>query len=135
HFHVADVLVDGASVGAVTSFTFSNVAGNHTLAAAFVIDPYVITAQAGANGSVSPTGATSVNYGASQAYTIMPAAHFHVADVLVGADARRAGTGFTFRNVTGNHTISATFVIDASTITASAGANGSVSPTGANSVN
>lgn len=36
-YHIADVLVDGSSVGAVTSYTFSNVAGNHTIAASFVI--------------------------------------------------------------------------------------------------
>ena len=31
HHHVADVLVDGVSVGAVSSYTFSNVDANHTI--------------------------------------------------------------------------------------------------------
>jgi hypothetical protein len=35
---VADVLVDGASVGAVTSYTFTNVTANHTIAASFAAD-------------------------------------------------------------------------------------------------
>ena len=35
-FSVADVLVDGVSVGAVTAYTFNNVQANHTLAASFV---------------------------------------------------------------------------------------------------
>ena len=34
-YHVADVLVDGASVGAVTTYTFTNVADNHTISASF----------------------------------------------------------------------------------------------------
>ena len=34
-YHVADVLVDGASVGAVTSYPFTNVTANHTIAASF----------------------------------------------------------------------------------------------------
>ena len=34
-YHVADVLVDGASVGAVTSYTFTNVTADHTIAATF----------------------------------------------------------------------------------------------------
>jgi hypothetical protein len=34
-YHVASVLVDGASVGAVTSYTFTNVVAGHTIAATF----------------------------------------------------------------------------------------------------
>jgi len=34
-YKVADVAVDGASVGAVTSYTFNNIAGNHTIKASF----------------------------------------------------------------------------------------------------
>jgi len=37
-YHIEDVLVDGASVGAVTSYTFTNVTANHTIAASFAID-------------------------------------------------------------------------------------------------
>ena len=69
---MADVLVDGVSVGAVTSYTFTNVTANHTIAASFAIDTYTITASAGANGTISPTGAVSVNYGANQTFTITP---------------------------------------------------------------
>ena len=80
---MADVLVDGASVGAVTSYTFTNVTANHTIAASFAIDTHTITATAGANGTISPTGAVTVNHGASQTFTITPATSYHVADVLV----------------------------------------------------
>ena len=38
-YHVADVLVDGISVGAVTSYTFGNVADNHTIAVSFAANP------------------------------------------------------------------------------------------------
>ena len=41
---MADVLVDGVSVGAVTSYTFTNVTANHTIAASFAINTYTITA-------------------------------------------------------------------------------------------
>jgi hypothetical protein len=37
-YHVADVLVDGVSVGAVGSYTFLNVTTGHTIAASFAID-------------------------------------------------------------------------------------------------
>ncbi|MEW6757664.1 MAG: hypothetical protein AB1347_05540, partial [Acidobacteriota bacterium] len=37
-FHVADVLVDGSSVGAAASYTFTNVQADHTIAASFAPD-------------------------------------------------------------------------------------------------
>jgi len=37
-YHVADVLVDGTSAGAVTTYTFSNVTANHTISASFAAD-------------------------------------------------------------------------------------------------
>src|SRR5439155_21556898 len=51
-YHVADVLVDGVSVGAVSSYTFNNVTANHTIAASFAVDVKTITASAGPQGSI-----------------------------------------------------------------------------------
>src|SRR5207249_10196325 len=70
NYHVADVLVDGVSIGAVTNHTFSSVSANHTIAASFTLNTFTITASAGGNGSIAPNGATVVNYGGSQAYKI-----------------------------------------------------------------
>jgi len=133
--HVADVLVDGHSVGAVTSYTFTNVTTNHTISATFAINTYTITGSAGANGSISPTGAVAVNHGANQSFTITPNPCYHVADVLVDGSSIGPVTSYTFTNVTANHTISATFAINPYTITATAGANGTISPSGAVTVN
>jgi len=36
--HIVDVLVDGASVGAVTSYEFTNVTANHTISVIFALD-------------------------------------------------------------------------------------------------
>ena len=133
-YHVVDVLVDGVSVGAVSSYTFSSVSANHTIAVSFAINLYAITASAGANGTIAPSGATSVSHGASQAYTITPASCAHVADVLVDGVSVGAVTGYTFSNVTADHTIAASFAINTYTLTASAGANGTISPLGASTI-
>ncbi len=54
-YHVQDVLVDGGSVGAVTSHTFSNVTAHHTISASFAINQYTVTFTAnGGTGSMSP---------------------------------------------------------------------------------
>src|SRR5204863_307873 len=110
--HIADVLVDGASVGAVGSYTFTNVHAAHTVAASFAIDTYSITASAGANGSIAPSGAVSVNAGADEAFTITPDADYHVADVLVDGVSVGAVGSYTFTNVHAAHTIAASFAID-----------------------
>jgi len=44
--NIAEVLVDGNSVGAVASYTFTNVITNHTIAASFVHVPVVVNAPA-----------------------------------------------------------------------------------------
>ncbi len=134
HYHVIDVLVDGVSVGALTSYTFSNVTTNHTISATFAIDTYTVTSTAGSNGSITPSGSVTVNYGASQAFTITPAMHYHITDVLVDGASVGALTSYTFNSISANHTISATFDIDTHTITASAGSNGAISPSGTISV-
>jgi hypothetical protein len=134
-YHVADVLVDGGSVGAVTSYTFTNVTSNHTISAGFAINTYTITASAGPGGSISPNGGASVNCGANQAFTITPGTCYDVADVLVDGGSVGAVTAYTFTNVQANHTIAASFVLKTYTITSSAGPGGSINPSGAVGVN
>ncbi len=134
-YQVLDVKVDGVSVGAVTSYDFTNVQANHTIAATFDLKAYTITASSGANGSVTPAGATPVNCAGSQHYAITPNTGYHVADVLVDLVSVGALTAYDFTNVLANHTISATFAIDVFTITASAGPNGVIAPPGLTNVN
>ena len=47
-YHIADVVVDGCSVGAVSSYTFPSVTANRTITATFAIDTFTITPTAGA---------------------------------------------------------------------------------------
>src|SRR5205823_4064237 len=123
HYHVADVLVDGASVGPVTAYTINHVSANRTISASFAIDQNTVTASAGANGAIAPNGLVSVDYDGDQAFTITPNTHYHVADVLVDGVSVGAVTAYTFTHVVASHTIAASFAIDQNTITASAGAN------------
>ncbi len=127
---IADVLVDGLSVGAVSAYTFTNVQANHTIAASFAIINYTIAASAGAGGTISPSGNVSVACGGSQDFTISPDACHTVADVLVDGVSVGAVTSHTFTNVTANHTIAASFAVINYTIVASAGAGGTINPSG-----
>jgi hypothetical protein len=134
-YHVVDVVVDSVSQGAVSSHTFTNVQAAHMITATFAISTFIISASAGANGTISPSGSVSINYGASQTLTITPNANHHVADVLVDGSSVGAVTSYTFTNVVAAHRITATFAINTFTITAVAGANGTISPSGSVSIN
>ncbi|MEW5765846.1 MAG: hypothetical protein AB1824_12815, partial [Acidobacteriota bacterium] len=65
-FHVADVLVDGVSVGPVASYTFTNVQADHTIAASFAPDingPPVITGLAAVPDVIpSGTGSSTITF-------------------------------------------------------------------------
>ena len=69
-----------------------------------------IRASAGANGTISPAGWTSVGEGGEQTFTITPDAGYAVAKVLVDGRSVGAVTSYTFRNVTQDHTIEAVFM-------------------------
>ena len=139
-YTISGVTVDGVSVGAVSSYTFSAVAANHTISAAFTGGgtTYTITASAGAGGSISPSGAVSVNAGGNQTFTITANSGYTIAGVTVDGASVGAVTSYPFTNVTATHTIAATFAASGQTtytITATAGTGGSISPSGAVSVN
>ncbi len=134
-YEIADVLVDGVSVGALSTYTFGNVTANHTIEASFSILTYSINASAGTGGSISPSGNLSVNYGQNLTFSITPATGYEIADVLVDGVSVGALSTYTFGNVTANHTIDASFSILTYSINASAGTGGSISPSGNVNVN
>ena len=134
-YQISNVTVDGVSQGAISSYTFSNVTAGHTISATFAVRTYTITASAGDGGTISPTGTVTVNHGTSQVFTIAANSGYQVSSVTVDGVSQGAITSYTFSNVTAGHTISATFAVRTYTITASAGTGGSISPSGAVSVN
>jgi Leucine-rich repeat (LRR) protein len=81
----------------------------------FVLNPSAvteictITASAGPNGSISPSGEIFVNHGSDQSFNIAPDIGYIVEDVMVDGSSVGAVDVYTFTNITQNHTISATF--------------------------
>lgn len=129
-YAVSEVQVDGVSVGAVTSYTFSNVNASHTISASFSQIIRTITATAGTGGSISPSGAVAVPYGSSQTFTITPNPGYAIHNVTIDSISMGILNSYTFNNVLVNHTISATFTKITFTITSFAEANGTISPIG-----
>ena len=129
-YKISEVLVDNISIGAVSTYTFSNVTANHTISAAFEILTYTLTGNAGSGGTISPSGIHSVNYGTSQTYTISPENGYEISNVLVDNVSAGKPSSYTFNNITSNHTISALFSVKTFIVAASAGTGGAISPQG-----
>ncbi len=108
-YHIVDVLVDGSSVGAVSSYTFTDVAADHTIAASFALNSYRITATAGFGGSLSPAGSVNVTHGANQGFTVYPDRGYRIFDLVVDGASQGALDSYTFRNVTADHRVHALF--------------------------
>jgi len=146
---VPTIIITGASVspasGAAQNFTSSVVytvtaenSSTQNYTVSVNVSPqitYTITSSSGTGGSISPSGAATVNQGFNQTFTITPSSHYHVSNVLV--DGVSVGTvgSYTFTNVTANHTISSTFAANTYTLTYTAGTHGSVSGTSPQTVN
>ena len=70
---------------------------------------HTITATAGANGSISPSGKVEVVEGADQAFSITANEGYEIESLKVDGAAVSTATSYTFPNVRAAHTIEATF--------------------------
>ena len=135
HYSIATLLVDSVTVSPVSSYTFTEVIANHTIAATFALTQYAIVATATGSGSISPSGTTQVSYGSDQSYSFTPATGYHVSALVIDGSPTTIASTYTFSGVSAAHTIDVTFAIDTFTINVGASANGTISPSSAQVVN
>lgn len=109
-YQIRDVKVDGVSIGAQSTYTFTNITGGHTISAEFekATGNHTITVSSGAGGTISP-GTTTVAAGGSRTFTITPFTGYKTVDVKVDGYSLGAQATYTFTNITSNHTITASF--------------------------
>ncbi len=111
-YTISSVIVDGVSVGAVSSYTFPSVKAAHTISASFTpTSPtsYTITASAGTGGTISPSGVVSVSQGASKTFAIAASSGYTISSVVVDGVSVGAVPSYTFPSVMAAHTINAVF--------------------------
>ena len=133
-FVIDTIFVDSIPVDSISSYTFDSVRINKTISAKFKVKTFAITATAGAGGSISPSGTSSVKYDSSLKYTITPNAGFVLDTLFVNGNKVDSISSYTFDTVKENKTIFAKFKVQIFTITSSAGTGGSISPIGTSSV-
>ncbi|MEM3473545.1 MAG: stalk domain-containing protein [archaeon] len=96
---------------------------------------FTITASAGVNGTISPSGTITVNIGANQTFTIAPNTGYRIKDVKVDGTSVGVVSTYTFDNITSDHMIEAVFEQITHIISASSDTGGSISPSGTVTVN
>ena len=137
-YHIKDVIVDGVSVGAVSTYTFTEMKANHTIFATFEINAYTVKVSIkGENGTVSPLTQV-INYGQPAIINIFPDVGYHLATLTdngIDVTGKVISNKYTIESVREDHEIVATFAISVFTIKASAGPGGKVTPSGTITVN
>ena len=93
---------DGMQDSEVKTFTY-------TINIPKPIVKHTITATAGANGSISPSGKVEVVEGTDQAFSITANEGYEIESLKVDGAAVSTATSYTFTNVRAAHTIEATF--------------------------
>lgn len=130
YYTLSDVLVDGISVGATASYTFSNVTTSHTIAVVTTQDSYTITASAGTGGIILPSGTLTNLGGTNRQLVVAPSAGYHIAGVLVDGSSVGAVGVYNFTTIVADHTIAASFAANNYTVASSVVGNGSVNSPG-----
>ncbi len=120
---VTDIVLGGANASNYTYNTNFNSSGTILAATSTATTTpivHTITASAGTGGSISPSGAVSVNDGSNQSFAIIASSSFHIASVIVDGLSVGTSSAFTFSNVGANNTISAAFASTTATTTSAA---------------
>lgn len=107
---VSGTITLASSTSETTTFTMPadavSVKANYE---AVPVTGYTITATAGANGSITPSGAVGVAAGGSQTFTISPSSGYVINTLKVDGMEVTATASYTFSDVNANHTIEVTF--------------------------
>ena len=129
-YRISNVTVDGQNMGAIESYTFSNVDANHTISATFIAVLTIDVTADAEGGSVSPTGTQTIDEGGSFTFTVTPETCYEIGNVTVNGTAVTldANNQYTINNITSNQIINVTFNQLSYTITATAGNGGTINP-------
>ena len=127
-YYIADVLVNGVSVGAVTTYNFVNVAANYGLTATFAPIEYTLgVSRIGEGSIIQNPNQTTYHYGDTVQLTAVPANGWRftswtgdISNILNPANI----------TIDGNKEVTATFLNNQYTIMASTSQGGKITPSG-----
>ena len=103
----------------------TNVTANLSVTASFATRTYIVSVNATPGGTVAPTQ-QNVSHGATATFSVVPAAGMRA--IVSGCGGSLSGTTYTTGAITASCAISVSFTNVTYTVTATAGANGTIAP-------
>jgi len=128
-YEIEDVKVDGVSIGAVSTYNFTNVTTNHAIHATFRLKSYTIVVSANPPAGGTITGAGSYDHGDTVNLVAAANEDYEFINWTENGVQVSANDAYSFM-ATANRTLVANFRLKTYTITATAGAGGSINPAG-----
>ncbi|TVQ08849.1 MAG: T9SS C-terminal target domain-containing protein, partial [Bacteroidetes bacterium] len=113
-FAIADVTVNGESVGAVATYTFENVTEDAVIHAEFVVRTYEVNVTSTGNGTITPSGTLTVDHGGSVEFTLTPDEGHHVGDLLINGISVGWHYSYELTNITEDTDVHAVFAVGVS---------------------
>lgn len=90
-------------------YTTGAITADCTVTASFIPSQFTVTPSAGSNGTITPGTAQSVAYNGTSSFTVTPASGFGIVSVT-GCGGSLSGSTYTTGAITGDCTVSASFV-------------------------
>lgn len=129
NYLVADVVVDGESVGAVNFYEFINITDNHTVDVTFEATMFTLTATSNVAACTITPATTTVQAGSNVNYTLTVANGYHLENVIAnGQEVVVTNNAFTISDVQSDYIIFANFAPNYVTVTVDQPAHATITP-------
>ena len=125
---------NGTVTPSLTGYTFSpdhvdysNITASQTQDYIATIDTYTVNASSSGNGTITPSGDQTANYGDTPSFTLAPDPDYHIDSVIGNCGGTLTTDTYTTNAITSSCTVIANFAIDTHTLTFAAGTGGWIS--------
>ena len=127
-YRVADVLINGVSIGAVSSYTVTSIRADQTVYVKFERISHTVNVICGENGTADRTGSFQVMDGESLTLKIHANEKFHIDTIKINGEIVASANPLTIENVTRDMQVEITFKPALFHIQTQSAENGSITP-------
>ena len=110
-YKVGSIVLNGNTLDAQDSITLNSIINDIELEVFFTLKTYDLKVVISGSGVTNPGNNIVRKHGETVSYTFTPSAGYEIEKVIVDGEDKGVITGYTFENITSNHTINITFVI------------------------
>lgn len=106
---IKNVYVNGNNKGQNSTCIIENITANQTISAEFEKQKFAVNVVCELGGTISPDSTIMLEYGQNKNFIIVPDEGYRIKDVLLDGTSVGCVSTYQLENVTGSHTLTATF--------------------------